>query len=455
MGKRASSARRHPNDLGSVETLPSGRFRAYYRHDGRKFTAPHTFETKTAARSWLATERADRARGVWQDPNTSKVTVAEWADTWLASRTTLADSTRTHYKRGLAKFIVPMLGHVFLSDMTPPMVRRWFAEVSDLAAKTARDHITHGRTTHGHPARAWARANGHTVAATGRISPEVLTAWQTAQNATEAGSEGTGVRPGATAACHAYRTLRACLNAAKRDGLIASNPCTVEGAGEVRYAERVPASPEQVQRIADLMPPELRAAVLVAAWGALRFGELFALARRHVDVERGSVRVQRALTKTRGFGLPKTASSVRTVFLPRPVADALIAHMATFTADGPDALIFTSANGLPVRQGHVHKHFARARREVGREDLRWHDLRHTGATLAYTAGGNIRDVQRRLGHSTVRAAMIYAHAADEGDRYLAERMTAFFASPPSQPEPPRPTLTIVAEPTHHTEGTAA
>jgi len=59
---------------------------------------------------------------------------------------------------------------------------------------------------------------------------------------------------------------------------------------------------------------------------------------------------------------------------------------------------------------------------IGRPELHWHDLRHTGATLAYRAGATVKDVQRRLGHATTRAAMIYAHAADDSDQLIAQRL---------------------------------
>lgn len=68
-----------------------------------------------------------------------------------------------------------------------------------------------------------------------------------------------------------------------------------------------------------------------------------------------------------------------------------------------------------------------ARAAVGRPDLTWHDLRHTGATLAYRAGASVPEVQRRLGHTTMRAAQTYAHAADDSDRIVAARLDELYA----------------------------
>ena len=65
----------------------------------------------------------------------------------------------------------------------------------------------------------------------------------------------------------------------------------------------------------------------------------------------------------------------------------------------------------------------RARREAGRPDLRFHDLRHTGATLAAQAGATTAELQARLGHATPDAAMIYQHAARLRDKQLAENLS--------------------------------
>lgn len=177
------------------------------------------------------------------------------------------------------------------------------------------------------------------------------------------------------------------------------------------------------------MPPDLATAVLVAAWSSLRYGEEFALARRHVDLEAGTVRVERALVCVPGqpiaFGPPKTSKSSRRVHLPRFVIERLAAHMETYTAPDPDALVF-SMNGKPVTNLRLSFAFRHARQQIDRDDLTWHDLRHTGATLAYRAGASVPEVQARLGHTTMRAASIYAHMTDDSDQVLAERLNAMF-----------------------------
>jgi integrase len=437
MARKATPARRRPSVLGSVEPLPSGRFRAFYRIDGTKFTAPHTFPDRKSADGWLATERADRLRGTWRDPRQGQTTLSEYLAGWLDSSRNLSPRTRELYAVTARLWIVPAvgtgrpveLGSLTLAQLSPAVVRRWFAAVSD-AARAAAERRAARRSTRQHPARSWALSRGLTVSGTGRLSPAVLDAWQAAGSPMPE-LPPVLAEPGRTTAAQAYRLLRTVLNAAVRDGLMASNPCTIPGAGTVRHRERGTANPAEVVALAHAMPERHRAAVIVAAWSSLRYGELFALARRHVDLTAGTLRVERALPRHgdgTSWALTKTAGSARTVTLPPFVVDELRAHLDTFTGPEPDALVFATASGRPINSGNLHAMFARARASIGRDDLTWHDLRHTGATLAYRAGASVKDVQRRLGHTTARAAMIYAHAADDSDRLIAVALGELYAA---------------------------
>lgn len=448
--RRVTAAqRRSPGALGTVEQLPSGRWRAFYRRDGRKFTAAGTFATRAEGDAWLAGEFADRARGVWRDPEAGRIELGTFAAEWLATRADLSAQTRALYAHTLAMWITPRigagdasrgieLGGMHLGDITPATVRTWYAA----ALTTARERIAERRAAdlarRVDPVRTWARAQGLPVADTGRLSPALVAAWEKAgRPMPPRPAVHVPENAGRTAVTNAYRLLRAVLNVAVSDGLLDRNPCQIRGAGESRSAERGTASPAEVAALAAHMPRRLAAAVILAAWSGLRAGELFALARRHVDLERRTVTVERALVEVKGqaatFGTPKTVKSRRTVTLPGFVVDALAEHLAEFTGPGPDALVFTLDSGAPVTATRRTTLFGRARAAVGRDDLTWHDLRHTGATLAYRAGASVPEVQRRLGHTTMRAAQTYAHAADDSDRIIAARLDELFAAESSAP----------------------
>ena len=108
--------------------------------------------------------------------------------------------------------------------------------------------------------------------------------------------------------------------------------------------------------------------------------------------------------------------------LPAHVVDLLADHLDAFTGPSPDALVFSREDGSLVPSWLRRYLFDRARDAAGRPDLRWHDLRHTGATLAARTGASIREIQHRLGHTTYAAAMTYQHTSAEQDRDLAGRL---------------------------------
>ncbi|MDR5699852.1 tyrosine-type recombinase/integrase [Agromyces aerolatus] len=448
-GRKAPAGRKAPGAWGTVEQLPSGRYRASYRKDGQKFAAPATFASKDDANAWLAGERADRARGVWADPRQGRVTLADYAATWMDSRPDLSARTRDTYQRALTRWVLPAVGNprpielgaLDLADITQSVVRAWYAALYAAERDAAQARLDRDAERREHPARAWARARGLEVAVTGRLSPAIAKAWRAAGEPRPhvPTPEGrlTPDDSARNATAHAYRLLRAMLSTAAKEGAITHNPCQIPSAGVVHPRERGTATPAEVASLAAAMPREYAAAVTFAAWSGLRYGELFALARRHVDLDAGTVRVERALVCLPGrpitFGKTKTTKSRRTVHLPAFVLERLRDHLSEHTPKHPDALVFAMPDGTPVTSARLSFLFRRARQTIGRDDLTWHDLRHTGATLAYRAGASVPEVQARLGHATMRAAMIYAHAADDSDRVLADRLDAMYAGTTAPP----------------------
>lgn len=438
--------RRSRAAFGSVRKLPSGRYQARYSDaQMNRHTAPRTFASRRMAEDWLATVRADMVRGTWRAPELGSITVAEYAADLLATRVDLAPKTRQHYAELLRLWIdhehhlpagpgrrdrIVNIGRTQLSALNVAAVREWHAAATHTNTTRAHDRRTARERRHRresiHAARVWALATGHEVSRTGRLPTAVVAAWHAAGKPA-APPPNLPVPDGRARVAQAYRYLHSVLQQAVRDGRLDANPCQIVGAGSTRPRERVPATPEQVAALAAAMPPRWSTAVLVAAWSGLRAGELFGLARRHVDLSAGTVRVERAVTYLPGrapfFGETKTSSSRRTVHLPPHVVEVLSRHMDLYTAQDKDALVFADEQGHIASKDVRRVAFDRARRAVGRPDLSWHDLRHTGATIAAQAGASVRELQHRMGHATVRAAMIYQHADAARDRDLAQAMS--------------------------------
>ncbi|WP_165350477.1 tyrosine-type recombinase/integrase [Xylanimonas protaetiae] len=438
---------------GSVRRLPSGRWQARYTDADDQRHTLGTYATRAEADGAVAVVLADMHRGTYRAPDLGSETLGDYAARWLARRSDLAPRTVQLYAHHLSTYVCARLdepganrrtidlGAMELRALTPARVADWHAAVVATARATmatrSKRAATMARRTDAQAARAWARGAGLDVAPTGRLSPAVLDAWRADGAPGLPSLAGVAARDaGRTTGAQAYGLVRVVCNAAVREGLLVVNPCNVPGAGRAAAAERKPATLAQVDTIAEHMPPRYAAAVHVAAWSALRAGELFALRRQDVTVKRdeaGAV-VGAVLSVTRGlielkgqpptFGPTKTRGSQRTVHLPRVAAEHLAAHLDTFTGGGADALVFCTATGRPLPGSGRQAFFTRARKAAGREDLRWHDLRHTGATWAARTGATLAELQARLGHSTVRAAMIYQHAVSDSDERLAARLDA-------------------------------
>jgi integrase len=202
----------------------------------------------------------------------------------------------------------------------------------------------------------------------------------------------------------AYRLLARILGAAVEARYIAANPCVIRRAASDGAPEMRIATVDQVVAIASRVPARYRALILVAAFGGLRWGELAGLRRKRVDLERSRVTVAEQHLEVNGavsVGPPKSAAGRRTVTLPAVVVEALAEHLARYTARSPEAFVLLSSQGTHLRRSNFNRRvWQPATRAAGVEGLRVHDLRHTAGTLATAAGGSLREVMDRLGHST-------------------------------------------------------
>ena len=365
--------------FGSVRRLSSGRWQARYPGpNGAQMTAPTTFATKALAGAFLASVETDMRRGTWFDPTAgTAVSLGEYAATWLAQRTVkgrpLAPRTLDTYRHSLEAWIVPTLGSRSLGDVGPADVRRWHQFVLS--------------------------------------------------------------QTGPTAARQAYALLRAVFNTAVSDDLVPRNPCRIRGAGQPNSPERPLIDLDVVTALVDAMPEHLKAFTIVAFWGHARLGELLGLCVGDVDVDKGTLRIERQVIEVDGEGPRITApkvGSIRTVHLPAPAVDALVTHLAGLGVTNPDAPLFTQPGGTELRAHHVHARWETARNRVGQPGLHFHDLRHAGLTLSAQTGATLAEVMRRAGHVSSQAAMRYQHAAEERDAEIADLMSARATRQPSQ-----------------------
>lgn len=361
--------KRDKRSFGSIRKLPSGRYQVRFTDpDGNFVKAPKTFAAKVDAEAWLTDRRREIDAKLWNPAVVAppeKITFGAYAATWLAGRQVsgrpIKDRTREHYQSLLNDHLIDAFGTRQLAAIKPKDVREWYAE-------TLTD------------------------------------------------------RP--TLRSHAYSLLRTIMGSAVNDEVIDANPCRIVGAGRAKRVHKIrPASVEELATVTAAMPEKLRLMVTLASWCAMRFGETVELRRGDIDLSDEVIRIRRAAVRTQGgtFAVttPKSDAGVRDVAIPPHIIPQLESHLSKFVGSKRDSLVFANETGGHIQPSTLYRHWYKARTAAGREDLRWHDLRHSGAVLAAATGASLAELMARLGHSTPQAAMRYQHAAQGRDRQIA------------------------------------
>jgi integrase len=365
-----TTQRRRPRrSWGKLRKRASGRWEASYMGpDLARHSAPMTFVAKMDAEHWLASERRLIDQDAWTPPkyraaqkHTRSQSLGDYADTWLEQRD-LKPRTRKGY-RELLDGPLASLWNVPLALLSPERVRTWH---TGMGTSTPRKRE------------------------------------------------------------HAYQVLHAILNTAVADGRISANPCVIRGAMSNKpKRQAVILTPDEVAKVALAMqPPMLKTLVLVSAWCGLRWGEVTELRRKDVsdDGEGMVIVVSRACTHRGVCDIDTTKTEdIRTLDVPPHIVPDLREHLASFVDDDPEALLFPA----PVSEcGHYNERtmrdkFGAALKAVGiTKKVRIYDLRHfCGSHTARVA--NLVETQARLGHTTVRASMIYQQQVNGRGREVA------------------------------------
>jgi integrase len=354
--------------FGRVRQLRSGRWQArYLAPDGVDRAAPETFAAKTDAEVWLTLQEAEIRNGDWINPDDGQVQLAEYATAWISERPGLRPKTIELYSYLLRRHLTVILGPIAIADIQPGHVRRWHKRLLDNEVSAV------------------------TVA-------------------------------------KAYRLLKAILNTAVDDGVIRRNPCRLKGAGQEKSPERPVLTVSQVFALADEVGQRYQGLVLLAMFASFRWAELAGLRRADIDVTAGTVRVARQLAEVRGGGFafvpPKSAAGTRVVPIPEVILPVMQWHLKCFVGPGDDSLVFTSPAGGPLRHTNFRQRvWVPALTQAGLQGTHFHDLRHTGNTLAAATGATLRELMDRMGHDSERAAMGYLHGSDARQKQIADSLS--------------------------------
>ncbi len=321
-------------------------------------------------------------KGVFVDP--SRQSLAEYLEDWLkfCEQKRLSPSTVEGYSGSCHRYIIPALGSLPLQKVTPAHIERFYTDTLEKGS---------GR---------------------GPVSERTV--------------------------LHAHRVLHAALRRAVRLRLLAANPCEAVEPPRPKKSEMKALSEAEVVSMMSLLEAEgdelLYGVVVTAVMTGLRRGEILGLKWTDIDLAGGTLTVRRSLLKISKekepiLKEPKTARSRRTISLPRRAVDELRTHKTKQARERlmcgagyrDEDLVFAGPDGSPFDPTKVSQRFLAFRREHGIE-ARFHDLRHTHATLMLKAGEPVKVVADRLGHATAMLTLdTYAHVLPGMDAGAADR----------------------------------
>ena len=300
-----------------------------------------------------------------------QITVAQFLKTWLESvRLNRQGTTYDRYELLVRRQVVPHLGQHRVHQLTPLHVQQWLGDM-ERAGESA-----------------WSRF-------------------------------------------HAGVALNTALRAAVKKGLLASNPCAAADMPKMPKCEMRAWDAVQVKRFREESAGErLHALYILAVGTGMRQGEIFGLRWPDIDFAGGSLSVRRTLGEVRGrFQLkePKTPAARRRIDLPAHVVAELHDHRKRMLAEGQDVrdgLVFCDNDGGYLRKSNVlRRSFYKILKRAGLPRIRFHDLRHTAASLLLMLGENPKVVQERLGHARVEVTLnIYSHVLPTMQKEAAQKL---------------------------------
>lgn len=238
----------------------------------------------------------------------------------------------------------------------------------------------------------------------------------------------------AQTAIHYLRTLKLILKQGVIWGYLSRNPGEYVKPPRRTKKEIAFFSQEELNVLIERTIPEHKPMIATAVLTGMRRGELLALSWGDIDFLNHRIHIRHAISG-RKLSEPKSRHSRRVINVPRGLAELLREHQLRQTVEleqNADNLVFPNQNGKLMDHSTLLRHiFWPALRMSGLPKIRFHDLRHSFASMLINRGENIKYIQRVLGHSSVQITLdVYGHLLPEAGAESAERLDqAFFKHP--------------------------
>jgi len=334
-------------------------------------------KTKEEVRKLLAQKVVEYDSGLYSDP--TQMRVREWAEIWQKDYlNSVKPSTKEQYSYNIRKHIIPSLGAIRLSKLSSPMIQRFYNKsLETISPKSVRN--IHG-------------------------------------------------------------ILHKMLAQAVKVRYIPINPCDACEPPIVPRKEIQPLTPEQVTSfLREIQGTVNENMLIVDIFTGMRQSEIIGLTWDCIDFEKGTITIYRQYRKERKYGSkgiyqfsplknnkPRTitpASTVMETLKQVKSEQKLFAESSEGHFVNPEGFVFTNHKGNPIPSSTIYGNFKRIAKKIGCPDARYHDLRHTFATLSLQNGDDIKTVSSNLGHATVAFTLdVYGHVSERMKKDSADRM---------------------------------
>lgn len=380
-------AKRNAHGSGSIRQRPDGRWEARFTYQdelGQPKRSSVYADTQRECRQKLTAALKAVDEGSYR--KTKRYTVSEWLDEWLTTYcTTLRPMTVIDYKKKAEKYIIPYIGKVQLSALTPIQVQKLCNRL-------------HAGYTGQKP-----------------LSPKSVK--------------------------NIHGILHSCLKQAVLSGIIPQNPASNSKLPKVKKPALKPLMDDSIPAFLNAIKGDpFERVYIVDIFTGMRQSEILGLAWQDVDLESGEITVCRQLQKDRegpGYTFIDTTKNGKSRVV--PIAPSVIRvlkeqrrqqmmwQLAAGEAWNNDRnLVFTNELGGHLKHNTVYLHFKKAVTSIGMDATRFHDLRHSCAIMELQAGCSVKAVQEQLGHYSSAFTMdTYAAVSETMKQDTKDRVESF------------------------------
>lgn len=364
-------AKRRKNGEGTIRLRKDGRWEGRVVIGYDKAGLPRTKGVLAKTKAECA-RKLDELKAAVTPETPVKVkpdmTLGDWLDHWYQSlaKPGLRATTQQSYENWLYCHLIPGVGHIPLNKLTQADLQQFFTDMKKS-----------GRQTH-------------------------------------VETKGTAMSDRSVRSCHAI--CRMALDRAVRENLLRKNPAEGCKLPPLKGREMQVLTKEELQRFLIQAKEEgMYELFLLELTTGLRRGELLGLQWDDLDLKRGTLKIDRQVYPLKGrptVTAPKTKAAVRTIILPPPVLEVLKEYKEQVFS--PWLFPSRLKPDQPIDPGHVRKRLQAILERAGCKKVRFHDLRHTFATMALENGMDVKTLSAIVGHvSSGTTLNIYAHVTDE------------------------------------------